>query len=601
MALAFPVRLRRRTDTLFCVFVVAFVALALRLTYIQVYHHRYWAEWAARFHTRNLKLHARRGPILDRTGRELAISVPCTTVSANPRLIEPRERPAVAKALSAALGIPAADLLDIISQDRGYVYIRRQLPLEVGAKVEALHLPGVMVEREHRRFYPGGSFCSHVLGFTDIDGNGLGGVELALNKHLAGADGEYTAELDARRHVIPDTVRNVRPARDGRPVTLSIDSALQKRAEYDLDAAVSKYQAKGGVCIVMDVHTGEVLAMAVSPRFDPNKPTECASGAKANRAVQLAYEPGSTMKAITCAVALDSGAVKPTDTFYCGGKLKIGRRTVHCALHAPFSGGHGVVRIAEILKHSCNVGAASVAMKVGQRILQPRVSQFGLGARTGIELPGESRGRLPSEPVWTPLTVATVGFGQTLMVTPMQIITAYAALANDGVLMPPTVLKRDPRHLPRGRRVVSAQTAALIRTYLQAVVDGGTGKAAKIAGYKCAGKTGTAQKARPSKRIVEPPTQPGGKPTIRWKAMGYDPTKFVGSFVGFVPAAHPRVAILAAIDEPVGAHYGAVVAAPVFREVAREAMARLGVPPDDPSDKADGAVPGSFPRAEVAE
>jgi len=574
-------------------------ALVCRLGYVQLLHHDYWREWADNTHYRKILLHARRGLILDREGRQLAVNVPCGTVVVNPRQVAPDQRRYVARELSRTLGMSYDAVARLLLLDRGYVYVKRRLPMETALKVERLHLRGVTVERDTRRVYPAGTLAAHVLGFANIDGVGMAGIERARDRVLAGENGMVIGVVDGLQKVIPGRERVAREPRDGRNVTLSIDSALQERAEAELDSAVQTSGARGGTCIVLDVHTGEVLALAASPRFDPNKPAEGEPRAKQNPAVELVYEPGSTMKVITCAAALDSGLVRPEDTFFCPANLVVGKHTIHCVVHHPYINGHGSVNIRNLLRLSCNIGAARVAMRIGQDQMLEYMRRFGLGSPTGVELPCESPGSVPEALHWRDITLANVGFGQGVAVTPLQLATAYAAVANDGVLVRPTVLRRPAGSQVPGRRVISPETARMLREYLEGVVQAGTGQAAKVRGYRVAGKTGTAQKAAPARRVVIPPDKPGEKPTYRWVGGGYMPGKFVASFVGFIPAGHPRVAILAAIDEPSTSHYGGVVAAPVFREVARTAMARLGIPPDDPSDTFDGAIRSTWPKTHV--
>lgn len=570
--------------------------MVCRLAYIQLVRHDHWKEWADSIHYRKILLHARRGLILDRNGRQLAVNVPCGTVVVNPRQVTPGRRKWVATELARTLGLPYDRVERLLSRDRAYVYVKRRVPMDVALEVERKHLLGVTVERDTQRVYPAKMLAAHVLGFANIDGVGMAGVERKRDSVLAGENGVMIGVVDGLQKVIPGRVRVTKPSRDGQNVILSIDSALQERAESELDTAVQSSGARGGTCVVLDVQTGEILALAASPRFDPNNPAQAKPEARLNPAVELVYEPGSTMKTITCAAALDSGLVGPHDTFFCPANLVVGKHTIHCVVHHPYINGHGSVNICNLLRLSCNVAAAQVALRIGQERMLGYMRRFGLGSPTGVELPCESPGALPRAPHWRDITLANVGFGQGVAVTPIQLVSAYAAVANDGVLVQPTILRRRAGSRVPGRRVISPETARMLREYLEGVVQAGTGQAAKVRGYRVAGKTGTAQKAAPARRVAVPADKPGEKPTYKWVGGGYMPGKFVASFVGFIPAAQPRVAILAAIDEPSTSHYGGVVAAPVFREVARAAMARLGVPPDDPSDAFDGAVRSTWPK-----
>lgn len=574
---AFRARVKKRIESLvFFVFIPAYAVLAFRLVYVQVVRHEYWSSIGEKFHLRRIVLHAKRGVVFDRNGRELAVNVPTGTVVVNPRQVPESEKPKVAEKLSQILGVPRERVLKLLALDRGYVYVQRKAPISKASEVEKRKLAGVIVEKDSRRYYPAGSLASQVLGVVDIDGRGLAGVELAFDPLLRGSDGEVKSCVDAMGRLIPSASKEMRRVVNGKSIILSIDSALQQRAEAELDSAVRLHSAKGGVCVVLDVSSGEILALAQSPRFDANKPGEAPPEARLNKAVSLVFEPGSTLKTVTCAAALDSDAVSTEDTFNCSGCLIVGKHVINCVIHPPYINGHGAVNIANILRLSCNVGAARVALRIGEERLSNYLRRFGFGSRTGVELPGESPGILPTASQWRDITLANVAFGQGVAVTALQLASAYAAIANDGIFVAPTILKRENGRPKVSRQVVSEQTARLLRKYLQGVVDGGTGKAAKIRWYKVAGKTGTAQKAEPGR--------------------GYIPGKYVALMVGFVPVDKPRVVVLAAIDEPSGSHYGGVVAAPVFREVARAAMVRLNVPPEDWSDTFDGAVPSTWPK-----
>ncbi|MGQ9697893.1 MAG: peptidoglycan D,D-transpeptidase FtsI family protein [Armatimonadota bacterium] len=591
--------MHRRIEIISALFALCAVALIIRLGYVQLVHHEYWRDWADSTHYRKILLHAPRGLILDRNGRQLAVNVPCGTVVVNPRQVPPDQRQRVAGALCKALGVPYDRVMRLLLLDRRYVYVKRRAPMETALEIEKMELPGITVERDTRRVYPAGKLASHVIGFANIDGVGMAGVERKKDDVLAAKPGEIVAVVDGLQKVIPGRTRIIREPRAGRNVILSIDSALQERAESELDKAVQATRARGGTCIVLDPHTGEVLALATSPRFDPNRPGDAQPEVRRNPAVELVYEPGSTMKMITSAAALDSGLVSPEDTFFCPANLVVGRHAIHCVVHHPYINGHGAVNIRNLIRLSCNIGAARVAMKIGQNCMLDYMRRFGLGSKTGVELPSESPGKLPGALHWRDITLANIGFGQGVAVTPMQLAAAYAAVANDGVLVQPTVLRRPDRKPIASKRVISPKTASVLREYLEGVVQSGTGQAAKVRGYRVAGKTGTAQKAAPARRISLPPDKPGGKPTYKWVSGGYMPGKFVASFVGFIPAGRPRVVILVAVDEPSTSHYGGVVAAPVFREVARAAMARLGVSPDDPSDAFDGAVRSTWPKTDA--
>ncbi len=569
--------IRGRISFLFLLFSFFYTLLLGRLYYVQVICHSKYLQWANEIHYRRILVPAKRGDLLDRNGEPLARTVRSLSIFAHPDQIPVEKRREVSLLLSHLTDIPVETIFAKLSQKTRFVWIVRNIDWRIKSRLQALRkkglLPGVEYEEGFKRFYPAGDLASNVLGFTNLDGSGIEGVEASLNPILSGRPGLVSADVDARGEILPGSLHWERHPVDGTPLRLSLDLVLQGIAEAEIDKAVQQYQAKGATCIVMDVQTGEILAMAVNPRFNPNKYQKSKPETRRNRALTDRYEPGSTLKAITAAAALETGVFPPESTAYCPGRIQVGRRVIRCVLHGPFRYGHGTVRLREILRYSCNVGAATVGLRLGSPRLREFLRRFGFGQKTGIEFPGEALGLLPSE--WSAITTANVAFGQGIAVTPLQLLRAYAAIANDGILVKPTLLKQS--HLPKGQRIISSETAQTLKEYLIGVVERGTGKTAKIPGYKVAGKTGSAQK------VAE-----GGK--------GYAPGKFIASFVGFLPADSPRVAILAVVDEPQGVHWGATVAAPIFREVARQAMIRLKIPPDHPEDPFDGADPRTWPR-----
>lgn len=566
-----------RISFLFLLLFFSYALLLGRLYYVQVICHLEYQQQADRIHYREILVPAKRGDILDRNGEPLARTVRSLSVFAHPDQIPVEKKAEVSRLLSQHTGVPLEVISAKLSRKTRFVWIARNVDWRIKFRLQKLRregfLPGVDYEEGFKRLYPAGDLASNTLGFTNIDGFGIEGLEASLNPILSGKPGLISADVDARGEILPGSRRWKRLPVDGASLRLSLDLVLQGVAEAEVDKAVQQYQAKGATCIVMDVQTGEILAMAVNPRFNPNEYQKSKPETRRNRSLTDRYEPGSTLKAITAAAALETGIFPPESTAYCPGRIQVGRRTVRCVLHGPFRHGHGTVHLREILRYSCNVGAATVGLRLGSSRLREFLHRFGFGQKTGIECPGEALGLLPTE--WSNITTANVAFGQGVAVTPLQLLRAYAAIANDGVLVKPTLLKQS--QLPKGQRIISSETAQTLKEYLIGVVERGTGKTAKIPGYKVAGKTGSAQK------VAE-----GGK--------GYAPGKFIASFVGFLPADSPRVAILAVVDEPQGVHWGATVAAPIFREVARQAVIRLKIPPNYPEDHFDGADPRTWPK-----
>ncbi len=568
-SIPFSTTVKNRTELVFWTFAALYALMALRLAYIQLARHKEYDERATKWHSMKQPLLSRRGVIYSREGWELAVTIPCASVFAHPKQIPAEQREAVLEALSTALGQPVETLRPKIEAEKKFVWIARRVSLATATALRKLKLAGIgLQENETKRVYPRGTLAANLIGFTDVDGKGREGIEAKFNAILGGEDGLATALVDARRKPIADTQRILKPSRNGQPITLSIDYGLQRAAERELDKNAQQYQPAGSTCTVMDVNTGEILAMATWPRFDPNFPAKADDSHRRNRPVTDTYEPGSTLKTLTIAAALDSGAINLNSAFHCAGSMAIGKNRIRCVIHAPFHGGHGTVRAKEIIEHSCNIGAAQVGMVMGQTRLKEYMERFGLGHKTGIELTAETGSSIPlKDKNWARIVTANVAFGQGIAVTPLQLLTAYAAVANGGRLIEPTILKRS-RPAPF-KQIISPQAAAETRELIKACVTDGTGKPAKIAGYGVGGKTGSAQKVTPG--------------------LGYRGGKFIASFASVLPIEHPRIAILVTVDEPKGTHWGAVAAAPVVREVARQAVIELGIPPDDKNDLVDGA------------
>jgi stage V sporulation protein D (sporulation-specific penicillin-binding protein) len=561
--------LKKRMEIVFIAMMLSFVALALRLVWIQGVKQQYFSAKADRMRRREIPSPARRGVIRDRNGFDLVTNVAATDVCANPRAV--RDKAGVAARLVEMVGGTSEYYLQRLTREGSdgkpirFVYLARGLDRKKGLMVQAAKLEGIEIREATKRVHPAGSLAAHILGTTDIDQRGQEAIEAGQQKHLGGKDGHIVAEVDATQKVIPDTEHEVVPPVDGRNVTLTIDANIQEFAEAELTNVMTAFHPEGATAIVMDVRNGDVLAMANAPTYDPNVRTQVIPANRRNRAITDLYEPGSVFKTITAISALEEGI--PTSA-YCSGSLNIGRRTIHCA-----HGAHGKVDLNRFIEASCNVTAATLAGRMGSQKLYNHIKALGFLDKTGIELIGETNGWLQKPDTWAPMKTANVGFGQGVVTTPLQMLRAYAAVANGGLLVKPSILRAidgvqlPPRPAPK--RVMSETTATRVREALELVVTGehGTGHAAKIANYHVAGKTGTAQLAR------------GGI---------YVPGAFTSSFVGIVPATRPKIAILVCVTNPHGQHYGGVVAAPAVREIARQTMAYLEVPPDSPGDTRDG-------------
>jgi cell division protein FtsI (penicillin-binding protein 3) len=511
-----------------------------------------------------ITLDARRGLLYDRRGRELAMSIEVDSVYANPAEIEDPAR--TAAALAPALGMDRAAIPPLtakLSGEKLFVWVRRKVDPEVRAAVEALQLEGIGFAREHKRFYPHGRLAAHVLGWVGMDNKGMDGLELALDGKVRGHDGQVFALRDARRKsFLKVTKREPVP---GNSVVLTIDETIQHIAERELSQAIEDTGALSGSAVVMDPASGDILALANEPTFNPNRASDTPDENRKNRAIVDAYEPGSTFKVITMAVALEKGLVRPGEMFDCqNGAIRVAGATIHD--HKPF----GLLSATEILEKSSNVGVIKIGLRLGESDFYDYIRRFGLGSKTGIELPGEARGLVREPKDWSGVSQATISFGQEISVTPLQLVTAIATVANGGVLQPPRIVLKElspsggtiAETAPRpAKRILEQSTVETLRRMMITVVDTGTAKAARVPGYAIAGKTGTAQKIGPDGR--------------------YSANHYVASFVGFVPAGKPRLTILVVLDEPRGSMYhGGDIAAPVFKRIAVPALRHLGVPPD---------------------
>jgi cell division protein FtsI (penicillin-binding protein 3) len=530
-----------------------FVVLGGRALYLQGLHNDFLQAKGESRYSRAITLFATRGMIVDRHNEPLAISTPVESVAASPAdlVLTPDQAVKVAKLLQMDTAELKRRIADV---KREFVYLRRQLPPEQAAKVVELNVPGLFLQREYRRYYPAGEVTAHLIGFTDIDDRGQEALELAYESSLTGKPGSRRVIKDRRGHIIED-IESIRQPQNGDKLTLSIDARIQYLAFRELKQAVADHRAKAGGIVVLDARTGEVLAMANLPSYNPNNRGKLDPRRTRNRAVTDLFEPGSTLKPFTAAIALEAGTVRPETVIQTApGHLTIGKHTIHDA-HP-----HGALSVAQVIQKSSNVGAAKMALALPAQTMWTLFKQVGFGAPPDSGFPGEVAGKLRSHASWKPIEQATMSYGHGISVSLLQLARAYTIFTTDGELVPLTLLKRDTE--PETTRVLKPQTARALRAMLElAVQPGGTAPRAQIAGYRVGGKTGTAHKL---------------------EGRGYT-NKYISSFIGFSPASNPRLIVAVMIDEPsAGQHYGGSVAAPVFAEVMTGALRLLAVAPDAP-------------------
>jgi cell division protein FtsI (penicillin-binding protein 3) len=559
----------RRLIQVFALLAAWGVVVVARLVQVQLVRHDHYVAKAQRQQERTIALNPVRGSILDTRLRVLAESIAAESIYADPQAITNRRAVARVLAKVPGVGLYERELEGRLRGDGSFAWIARQLPLEVTAEVRKLKLPGIYFMEEHRRTYPRTMLGANVIGYVGVDGDGLGGIEHSFNGYVKGTPGKVTLLKDARKGVYLVGGDGANRPRDGQHVVLTIDSVVQFIAERALKTAVEKYRAVGGSVIVMDPNTGDILAMASAPTFDPNHFRDFPPAAWKNRTVQDLYEPGSTFKIITAAAGLEERVVTPSQVLDCGnGEITVANITIR------EHDGHRyqMLSFEDVIVNSSNVGTVRVGLALGQERFHRWIRRFGFGEKTGLPLPGESSGLLRRTQRWTSVSPASIAIGQEIGVTPLQIIRAVSAVATGGELVEPRIVKRvidddgrtvyePPRQKPV--RVMSEKTAAVLNEILKNVVTRGTGTNAALAEYVVAGKTGTAQKSV-------------GR-------GGYVDGRYVGSFAGYVPADRPRLAILVVVDEPHPEYYGGTVAAPVFREIAEGTLRYLGVPPSLPS------------------
>ena len=555
--------IRVRLGLVFLVFVLIWGGIVWRALQLQVLEADRLAKMAERECYKVIRLNPVRGNIYDRRGEKLAVSLEADSVFAHP--VDLKNPDQAAAALAKVLHTDRSKLAQRLKSDASFVWVKRQItPTEV-AKVQALKIEGVGFLKESKRFYPNKSLASHILGFVGVDSVGLEGLERGYDEYLRGGVNRWRVQRDALGRTYLDRDVAVMDNLKGADVTLTIDRRIQYVVEKALAEAVKTYGAKGGQVLVMRPHTGEILAAAVAPGFNPNVFSRYPISQRRFRILSDTFDPGSTFKVFVVAAALEEGLVRPNDKFFCEkGSYTIVRNVVHD--HKPY----GWLTVDEIIQHSSNIGTVKVSEKLGDETLYRYLNRFSFGQRTGVDFPGESPGLLRSYKNWRQIDAANIAFGQGLSVTSMQLGSAMSVLVNDGILMRPFLVSeiRDSqgRLLLRNkpeivRQVISPQTAREVRTMLRLVVaDGGTGVLADSPEYPAAGKTGTAQKLDPvTKR--------------------YSNEKYFSSFLGYVPYQKPELVIFVGLDEPGPKIYGGTVAAPVFREIARQVLPMLDVTP----------------------
>ncbi len=557
-------RFTGRVSLVIVFFLMVAVSLVARAVHLQVFNKDFLNQQADTRHLRTERISAHRGSITDRNGEPLAISTPVDSVWANPKVI--------AKAinrvpeLAAVLDLDAEMLVRRLtsSPDKEFLYLKRHLSPDKAHAVMALDLPGINVIREYRRYYPAGEVTGHLVGFTNVDDEGQEGLELAFNHWLSGESGAKRVLKDRLGRAV-ENVESIKPPRHGKDLRTSIDLRLQYLSYRTLKAAIQQHKAASGSIVILDVSTGEVLAMVNQPTYNPNDRAQYSAERYRNRAITDIFEPGSSLKPLIIAAALESGRYRASSVVDTApGFVVVGPKRIEDTKSL------GRISLTTVLSRSSNVGATKIAMSLPSDQLWSTLTRFGLGELTSSGFPGESAGLLTHYNDWRQITQATLGYGYGVSVTPLQLAQAYAAIGGGGFIRPVSLVSLDEPN--RGERIIANDTAQAIRGMLEEVVrPGGTGNNASIPGYRVAGKTGTAWK---------------------FATGGYSEDKYFSVFAGLVPASEPRLAAVVVIDEPSGhLYYGSDVAAPVFADVMSESLRLLAIPPDAvPGDGIAGSI-----------
>lgn len=543
-----------RSRLVLVVLFAAFAALGLRALWLQGMSTQFLQQQGKSRYERTLELPATRGKIMDRNGQVLASSLPVKAVWAIPDdvLAAPPEK---IKELARLLDMPEVELRKKLDSDRTFVYLKRQVEMDTIAQIEKLKIDGIDTRKEYKRFYPQGEVMTHLVGFTSVEDVGQESIELAQQKSLVGAVGSRRVIKDRLGHIVEDVGLSREP-HDGKDITLSVDSKLQYIAFTSVKNAVEKFHAKAGAAVVLDVHTGEVLALANWPTYDPNDRSKLTGEQLRNRVITDTFEPGSTLKPFTVALALDTGRVKPTTMIDTGaGRMVIADRVIRDTHH------NGVIDVSTIIQKSSNIGVSKIALGMPPEEMWNMFTKLGFGQAPRFGFPGAVAGRVRPYKSWRPVEQANMSFGQGISVSLLQLARSYMIFARDGDMIPLSFQK--VTHQPVGQQIISPQTAKQMRAMLESVVlPGGTARQAQIPGYRVGGKTGTAQKVINGR---------------------YSQTHYIGSFAGIAPMSNPRFIIAVMIDEPTGAiHTGGGVAAPTFAALAANALRAENVPPDSP-------------------
>jgi len=554
---------RKRIYFLFILFFIAFSLISYRLVSIQYLDASRYRSYAQFQHTDEFKLYSKRGKIFDRNGIELAISLIEKTIYANPQeVLDPSYQ---AEILSGLLDIDKEELeLKLSDKELGFVYLKRKVASEEAEEVANLGLHGIYIQDETKRYYPQDELAAQIVGFTGTDDIGLYGIEIQYESILRGVDGKAVAEKDVFGNVIPGNIKSYIDPVDGKDIVLTIDSQIQYITEKNLEQVCKDYNASGATAIVMDPNSGEIFAMATYPSFDPNNYQDFDANQYKAGAISFTYEPGSTFKVINVAGALENNTVGKDQVFDLPPSIRVSDRIIK----EIFRTSNIQYSTREIIQYSSNVGAVMLALSMGDKLYWENMNKFGFGQVTGLELPGEENGIVHDYKTWPASTIGALAIGQSVSVTPLQLLRAVSSIANGGYLIKPTILKEiklgdlngsgDPDNKIQ---IISNSTSVSIKEMMLAVVENGTGTRAQIEGIKVCGKTGTAEKANEN-------------------GIGYSEGRSITSFIGFAPYDDPKIAIIVVVDEPTGEErtvWGGTVAAPVFKNIMEYSLNHLKV------------------------
>jgi len=554
---------KERIIFLLVVFIVLFSLIIYRLYNIQIIHHDTYQVLARREHLTSLYIEGERGNIFDRNFKKLAVNVNTKSLFAIPPQIQ--DPPQTAQILSSILKLNRIELLEKLNQKSAFVWVKRKLSDSEVERIRDLSIAGLDFLDENKRYYPKNELASNLLGFVGIDNQGLEGVELFFDQELKGLPNLVVLERDAAGGKIPLSIQGSNSSHDGNSIVLTIDEVIQYITEEALEKAYQQYKAKTGIAIVVRPKTGEVLAMASRPTYNPNNFNDYSQALWRNRAITDIFEPGSTFKVITISTVLEEKVARLDEKFNCRGAINYNGTIFHDI------DPHGLQDFTGIVKNSCNIGVIQVGTRLDKKAFENSIRRFGFGTLTEIDLPGEISGLVRDSRDWSKISLASLSIGQEIAVTPIQLIMAVSAMANRGTLMKPLIVKEvlDERgntikvFKPKPiRQVVSTDTVLTMNRILEEVVLDGTGVRAKLKGYRVAGKTGTAQK-------------------FDFSTGKYSKNKYTGLFVGYAPVEDPQIAILVLLDEPQGSYYGGTVAAPVFQEIASKVLPYLSIPPEE--------------------